>query len=190
MLRAFAERVADAMADYGELPTWADVVAELVATHAGATSGMDGSDRRVALPPSLDAALPELRSALSAAGMEVVVPDGDDPAAMVADVPVGIVRGVLAIAETGSVLVSEHALEDRVVSMLCHRLIQVVAADDVRSRLDDMARWLTENAGHASFVSLMTGPSRTADIERNLTIGVQGPQEVSVRVLTAGGGQR
>ena len=33
------------------------------------------------------------------------------------------------------------------------------------------------------YVTLMTGPSRTADIERTLTIGVHGPRELRVVVV-------
>jgi L-lactate dehydrogenase complex protein LldG len=93
----------------------------------------------------------------------------------------------LAIAETGSVLVSEHDLGDRVVTMLCRRLVQVVDAGAVVDRLEAAADWLAERAGQPGFASLMTGPSRTADIERSLTIGVQGPDEVDVVVLDASG---
>jgi len=38
-------------------------------------------------------------------------------------------------------------------------------------------------AGLPAYASLTTGPSRTADIERSLTIGVQGPNAVHVVVL-------
>jgi hypothetical protein len=72
---------------------------------------------------------PQLVTHLEEAGLRVVVPDGADPAAEVADVPLAMVRGELAIAETGSVLVSEHELGDRVVTMLCRRLVQVVDVD-------------------------------------------------------------
>lgn len=178
ILATFAVNVTNASADHREVEGWSDVVAELI------EESERRDDRRVALSPTLVAAEPTVPDALRSVGLEVVIPDADDPAATVADIPVGIVRGEIAVAETGSVLVSEHALEDRVVTMLCHRLIQVVHADDVRSRLEDLATWLSEHRGTAAFVSLMTGPSRTADIERSLTIGVQGPQEVGVRVLT------
>jgi len=178
LLAAFAATVLVAASDHREVMNWSDVVAELV------SDARQRSDRRVALAPTLVAAEPALPDALRDAGLDVVVPDADDPAAAVADVPVGVVRGELGVAETGSVLVSEHALADRVVTMLCNRLVQVVHAEDVVARLDDVAVWLSAHAGAASFVSLMTGPSRTADIERSLTIGVQGPQEVGVRVLT------
>ena len=125
-----------------------------------------------------------LTDALAAAGVDIVDPGGsDDPAAAVADLPVGVVFGELAVAETGGVLVSEHALADRVVSMLCRRLVAVVDADAVVASLDDAAAWLAARGPEASFASLITGPSRTADIERSLTIGVQGPDAMDVVVL-------
>lgn len=178
VLAAFAAKAVLASSDHRAVPDWSDVVAEM------AEESRRRADHRIALSPTLVAARPELPDALRTAGLDVVIPGPDDPASAVADVPVGMVRGELAVAETGSVLISEHSLEDRVVTMLCHRLIQVVHVDDIVSRLDDLAVWLTEHSGATAFVSLMTGPSRTADIERSLTIGVQGPQEVGVRVLT------
>jgi L-lactate dehydrogenase complex protein LldG len=179
LLAAFAAQVRAAASDHRQLAGWDDIIVELAAGDRH-----DPSDRRVVLAPSLVAVLPDLVARCLAAGLDVIVPDGEDPAAAIADAPVGVVLGELAVAETGSVLVREHALGDRVVTMLCHRLIQVVHADDVVARLDDVAVWLAAHAGSAAFVSLMTGPSRTADIERSLTIGVQGPEEVGVRVLT------
>jgi L-lactate dehydrogenase complex protein LldG len=172
-LARFEASVTAASADYLEVAGWSQV-----ADHAG------GHAEVVALAPSLASIHPELRVALEAIGVRVVVPDGDDPAAAVADVPVAIVRAELGIAETGSLLISEHALGDRVVTMLCHRLIQVVAVDDDVERLESAAAWMAERSGRPGFASLMTGPSRTADIERSLTIGVQGPDEVDVLVLT------
>jgi L-lactate utilization protein LutC len=178
LLAAFEATVLVASSDHRQVAGWVEIVDELSA------DARERDDRRVALSPTLLVAEPTLPEKLRRAGLEAVVPDDRDPAAAVADVPVGIVRGELGIAETGSVLVSEHALADRVVTMLCHRLFQVVRAEDIVARLDDLAAWLSAHRDSASFVSLMTGPSRTADIERSLTIGVQGPQEVSVRVLT------
>lgn len=170
----FEAGVTASSSSYLEVAGW-----QQVAEHAGGYSDV------VAIAPSLAAATPEVRERLEAAGIRVVVPDGDDPAAEVADVPVAIVRAEMGVAESGSLLVSEHALGDRVVTMLCHRLIQVVAAPDIIDRLESAAEWLAHRGGQPGFASLMTGPSRTADIERSLTIGVQGPDEVDVLVLTA-----
>ncbi len=170
----FRAGVEAASSTYLEQPDWAAVVAHVAA----------GTDV-VALAPSLAADEPDLLVALEAAGCGIVIPDQDDPAASVADVAVALVQGELAIAETGSVLVSEHRLGDRVVTMLCRRLVQVVPADRLVDRLEGAADWLAARGGQPGFASLMTGPSRTADIERSLTIGVQGPDEVEVIVLTA-----
>lgn len=157
-----------------EVPDWEGVV-----THLAERAGTG----RVAVSPSLAAEGAGLTDALVARSIRVLVPGDDDPPHTVADVEVGVVRGVLAVAESGSVLVTEHALADRLVSMLCRRLVQVVDRDAVVPRLEDAAQWLAARGGQAGFASLLTGPSRTADIERSLTIGVQGPDAVDVVVI-------
>lgn len=172
-LRAgFEAGVRASAAHYLELPGWGEVA-----------SHVHGRGGRVAVAPSLDRRQPQLRGALELAGAEVVVPGGDDPAAEVADVAIGVVAGELGIAETGSVLVTEHDLGDRVTTMLCQRLVLVVERTTIAGRLEDAAAWLSQHVDGAGFAALITGPSRTADIERSLTIGVQGPQQVDVVVL-------
>ena len=185
----FRTAVEAASSRYLELTDWDALIAHLAADPelgSGGNGGNGGTDRRarLALAPSLAHARPHLVAGLTDAGFEVAVPDGDDPAAQVADVPVAVVHAELAVAETGSVLIAEHALGDRVVTMLCRRLVQVVDGDTIVERLEGAAEWLRERGGQPGFASLMTGPSRTADIERSLTIGVQGPDEVDVVVLT------
>ncbi len=157
--------------NYLEVAGWSEFVDHL------------GDVEVVAIAPSLARAQAHLVAALEERGARVVIPDGEDPAAQVADVPVGVTWAEMAIAETGSLLISEHELGDRVVTMLCRRLVQLVDADAIGARLEAAAGWMQSRAGQPGFASLMTGPSRTADIERSLTIGVQGPDEVDVVVL-------
>jgi L-lactate dehydrogenase complex protein LldG len=52
---------------------------------------------------------------------------------------------------------------------------------DLSSLHDLLARELSAPGG--AYLSITTGPSRTADIERVLTIGVHGPRELHVLVL-------
>ena len=96
---------------------------------------------------------------------------------------VGLVRGTLGVAETGSVLLLEANLQERVVSMLCQRLVQGIPRELIVDSLDDFAGWMQAHAVDSPYATLTTGPSRTADIERELTIGVQGPRELVVVVV-------
>lgn len=121
------------------------------------------------------------RAFVEALGNRALVPTGGSPAE-VTDAPVGVMHCPLAVAETGSTLVSEHMLGDRLVSMLSRTLLQIVDADTLVASLDEAGEWLAAQQG-AGYWALVTGPSRTADIERSLTIGVQGPQENHVILL-------
>lgn len=121
--------------------------------------------------------MPSIRAALASAGLPV------RPSASPAetrDAPLGLSMGHLAIAETGSVLLSEPSLEDRSVGMLTLAQATICPTAALVASLDDAApliRQLSLAKGGA-FSTLVTGPSRTADIERVLTVGVQGPGKV------------
>src|SRR5690606_8822108 len=98
---------------------------------------------------------------------------------------VGVTVGEAIVVETGSVLVSEFDLADRLVSMLSPVLVQVVRSSAVMHTFDEVAAELSRRVGggRGGYHALITGPSRSADIERSLTIGVQGPAELHVALL-------
>jgi L-lactate dehydrogenase complex protein LldG len=104
--------------------------------------------------------------------------------ASVADAPAGLSVAELAIAETGSILLAENALEARVVGMLTLTHFVLVSKATLFPMLEDAGKLLLELTKSGSdqrhYISLVTGPSRTADIERTLTIGVQGPKTLCV----------
>lgn len=131
--------------------------------------------------------LSEDRPALSPAAYVRIgqgdLPDAHDPLRSIADRAVGITEAQLAIAETGTVLLIEPAPIDRAVSLLTKHLIVGVAERDILDDLADGFRWLARQPRAAAYATFVTGPSRTADIERSLTIGVQGPSRLTVAVL-------
>jgi L-lactate dehydrogenase complex protein LldG len=105
----------------------------------------------------------------------------------VADAPAGLSGAELAIAETGSVLFAENSLEARAVSMLTLTHFVLVRESGLVPTLDDAAvilqRLTRIGSDQRHYVSFITGPSRTADIERTLTIGVQGPKALFVIIV-------
>ena len=108
---------------------------------------------------------PDGRSARDAVGREA----GDESAI-----------ALFAVAETGSVAVSLPRAE-RGRCLLAERLWLLVSADDLAPNLDvALQRIAGLVATGRGYITLMTGPSRTADIERALTVGVHGPRELHV----------
>lgn len=64
---------------------------------------------------------------------------------------------------------------------MTNKLIVLCPLDQLLPSLDDAAKLLRNIASDGtSYATLVSGPSRTADIERQLTIGVQGPGELHV----------
>jgi L-lactate dehydrogenase complex protein LldG len=91
--------------------------------------------------------------------------------------------GEYAVAETGSIALNE-AQDDRGKCFLAERLWVLVAEGAIIPTLDQgMERMRDLVAAGARHPLLMTGPSRTADIERVLTIGVHGPRALCVVVV-------
>jgi L-lactate dehydrogenase complex protein LldG len=100
----------------------------------------------------------------------------------------GVVLAKGAVAETGSLVLADDALASRLLSMLADVCVALLPASAIVQSLDEAGTLLTEleRAGHR-YVSLVTGPSRTADIERVLTIGVQGPKALHIIILAEDG---
>lgn len=97
------------------------------------------------------------------------------------DQPWGLTTARGAIAETGSVVLHENELNRRSVSLMTNKLIVLCPLDQLLPSLDDAAKLLRDIASDGtSYATFVSGPSRTADIERQLTIGVQGPGELHV----------
>ena len=98
---------------------------------------------------------------------------------------VGISRVQAAIAETGTLLLDSSRERHRLVSLVPPVHIALVDASQIVQTLGEALALLREPDQVSPIVTLVTGPSRTADIELTLAIGVHGPQELYV-VLNQG----
>ncbi len=95
------------------------------------------------------------------------------------EIIVGVTNAICGLADTGSILIVDGEGSPLHASLLPEIHIAVLNSSNILSSLSD-AMHLVKGTGAAVFI---TGPSRTADIEMTLTIGVHGPKEVHVFVV-------
>lgn len=90
---------------------------------------------------------------------------------------VGITSCDLAIAETGTLMMCSRPGQERVASLLPPVHIAVIERQQIAADLIDAFQWLaSQGRGQLpSNVTFITGPSKTGDIELQLTTGVHGP---------------
>ncbi len=98
-----------------------------------------------------------------------------------ADVDFAIVRASFAVAETGSILLSETDLHVNAVAYLAQHLIVLLDPADIVVNLHHAYRRPEFRDRH--YASFHTGPSATADIEGVLIHGAQGVRSLSVLPL-------
>ena len=90
----------------------------------------------------------------------------------------GITGAEYALADTGSLVMLSSAEEARMVSLLPPVHIAIVGKAKLLTGLDELFTVLPDPAGQTSSMVMITGPSRTADIEQFLIRGVHGPGEL------------
>lgn len=96
----------------------------------------------------------------------------------------GVTGAAAAIAETGSLVLRHGPGRGRLASLLPPVHVAILRADQVHPTLESFLETSrADPLASASALTLVTGPSRTADIEMTLTIGVHGPKEVAVYVV-------
>ncbi len=89
---------------------------------------------------------------------------------------VGVTKAICGLADTGSILEADGEGSPLHASLLTEIHIAVLNKSDILPSLPN-AIHLVKDSRAAAFI---TGPSRTADIEMTLTIGVHGPKEIVV----------
>jgi len=99
---------------------------------------------------------------------------------------IGITEVDYAIADTGTLVLLTNKNQPRSVSLLPPIHLAIVRPEKLVRNINDLfiilKSKLDQTDDITSCMTFITGPSRTADIELNLTLGVHGPKELYVFV--------
>ena len=91
---------------------------------------------------------------------------------------IGITSADYALAETGTLVMLSSKQEARLVSLLPPVHVALIPRSRILANLDELLTRIPKPAEQTSSMVLITGPSRTADIEQILVRGVHGPGEI------------
>ncbi len=147
------------------------------------SSGMRAVAARVRPDAALvsgDAEVQGAAEALQALAVRVL-PESGAPRDEAARADLGVTGCEALVAETGSVLLAHP--EGRAASLLPDTHVVVARPDQVVASLEDALARIRDRDG--SSFTLVTGPSRTADIEKTLVMGMHGPRRLILLLLGA-----
>lgn len=111
---------------------------------------------------------------LTALGVKLVSPNASKHEMALCDL--GITEADYLLPETGTLVLRSSAETPRAVSLLPRIHLAIVRPEMVRA---DLHQVFTE-AKDSHYLVFITGPSRTADIELTVTLGVHGPKNLYV----------
>jgi L-lactate dehydrogenase complex protein LldG len=156
---------------------------ERIVTKLQATSTV----RRVALSDA--PLLAEIARLIEAAVEEVTISPN---AAELFGYDAGVTTAQAAIAETGTLVLESDKERHRLVSLLPPVHIALINSKDICLTMGDALKRVRvgEKSDMDRAITFITGPSRTADIELTLTVGVHGPKELYVIIIDDSGGDR
>ena len=102
-----------------------------------------------------------------------------------ADCDVSVTGCELLVSRTGTIVLSTANESGRTTSVYAPVHVCVAYSNQLVYDLKDALQIVKEkyNGKLPSFISFATGPSRTADIEKTLVVGVHGPKEVFVFLI-------
>jgi L-lactate dehydrogenase complex protein LldG len=174
-LNLFKEKAAAVqvlISEIDDLPAAFAYAADLTVKQGGrvlAAFGWDGPDRAA------------LEEACRRAGVSLVA---DNLREHAADLHTALTLADRGIADTGTLVLDSTSEDLRLATMLAETHVAVLPVSRLQPTAfaleDELNRWMSSPPRYLAFI---TGASRTADIERVLTIGVHGPQELHVLLL-------
>jgi L-lactate dehydrogenase complex protein LldG len=161
-------------------PQFVEKVLEVCANQAG----------EVALSGSVFFSEMELQTALAGRGLTTFESDETDHGKLIvrlANCAVGVTAVDYAVAETGTLVLSSDEPNALLVSLLPPVHIAVVRSAQMIASIDEtisiLSKDRTERVNPSRSVTMVTGPSRTSDVELVLSIGVHGPKALHVIIL-------
>ncbi|GAA4376381.1 LutC/YkgG family protein [Hymenobacter koreensis] len=125
---------------------------------------------------------PELKKLLHTAG---IVFTGDETE-FIAHADAGLTTCEALVARTGSVLISSATASGRRLSIYPDQQLVLARASQIVADIGDALKQMEDQYGAdklPSMLSLATGPSRTADIEKTLVLGAHGPRSITLFLL-------
>ena len=103
----------------------------------------------------------------------------------ITEAKLGITRCEFLVARHGTVMVSTKSSPGRKISVFpeIHLVVGYTSqlVPDLKQAIQNMKKKYPDN--YPSMISLITGPSRTADIEKTLVMGAHGPKELYVFLI-------
>ena len=104
-------------------------------------------------------------------------------ASMFTDTPAALTAARAAIAETGTLIVWPDAEEPRLMSLVPPLHVVLLDAANIYNTLHEAITVEGWKAGLPTNALLISGPSKTADIQQTLAYGAHGPKELVVLLL-------
>ncbi len=88
-------------------------------------------------------------------------------------------------ARSGSIIISTNVCPDRLAWSFCSVLIVIASVKQVVDNITTAYKLLKEKYKdkYPSMISVITGPSRTSDIEKHLVMGAHGPSQIYVFLI-------
>ncbi|MDR0434899.1 MAG: lactate utilization protein [Gracilibacteraceae bacterium] len=125
-----------------------------------------------------------IQTALTKGGYEVII---EDLRQKIPQATVGITEARWGIAELGTLVQYAPEVDNRLCSTFVDTHIALLKCPAILPGLDEALAEIASGGTLPGYVGFITGPSRSSDIERVLTVGVHGPKELVVIVVDEGG---
>ncbi len=100
------------------------------------------------------------------------------------DVDLGVTGAYAGFAESGSIVLTAGPGRPRMASLIPPLHVALLMRRDLHPSLSTWAATEPNAPGETSNLIFITGPSRTGDIEMHLNLGVHGPKEIHVVVIS------
>ncbi len=110
---------------------------------------------------------------------EVYSPDADPHS--FENVELSVIKAHFAVAENGTVWLTEGVMGQRILPFICQHLAVLVDASTIVATMHEA--YAKIGRGEYGFGVFIGGPSKTADIEQALVMGAHGPISMTVFIL-------